>query len=366
MLSSRISKISRLALASAIILTTSIAPSQACTGLMLINKDGSLVAGRTVEFGLKLDASAAIVPRGYAFTGRTPAGDGMKYTAKYAAVGVYAFKDIKLMDGVNEAGLVAGAFYLPTFASYAAVTTENQSKGVAPAEFPNYLLTQFASVAEVRQAIQSGAVVITPTLEPGWGPAPPPFHFAVYDKTGASIVIEPINGKLVIHENPNGSIANSPNFQWHQTNLRNYMSVGPKDVDTATIGKVKLEKLGAGNGMFGVPGDFTPTSRFVRATLFSAYAPPAANAEAGINQVFHLLNNFDIPMGFQDAGGYYDHTEVTTARDPQNQRYYYRTYNDQTIRMIDMKQVDLNAKEIKHFRIDESNQPIVNMSSKFK
>ena len=103
-----------------------------------------------------------------------------------------------------------------------------------------------------------------------------------------------------------------------------------------------------------------------RATLFTVYAEPSPSAKEGINQIFHLCNNFDIPKGFSRAGGYFDYTEITTARDPQNQRYYYRTYNDQTIRMIDMKQVDLNAKEIKHFRIDESNQPIVNMSSKFK
>lgn len=117
-----ISKLGRVVLASATILATSVAPSQACTGLMLTNEDGTFVSGRTVEFGIKIDASAAMVPRGYSFTGQTPAGDGLKYTAKHAAVGVYAYTDVKLMDGINDAGLVAGAFYLPTFASYRPVT----------------------------------------------------------------------------------------------------------------------------------------------------------------------------------------------------------------------------------------------------
>ena len=366
MQSSYIKKIGRAALACATILTTAITPVQACTGLMLINKDGSLVAGRTVEFGLKIDASAAIVPRGYAFTGRTPTGDGLKYTAKYAAVGVYSFKDIKLMDGINEAGLVAGAFYLPTFASYTTVTPENQSKGLSPAEFPNWLLTQFASVDEVRNAIQSGAAIITPAVEPAWGATPPPFHYSVYDKTGASIVIEPIDGKLVIHDNPLGTITNSPKFDWHLTNLRNYMTLNPNNVDKKKLGKLQLQALGAGNGMWGLPGDFSPTSRFVRAALFSANAIPSANAEEGINQIFHLLNNFDIPMGIARDNGSDDHTEITTARDPQNLRYYFKSYNDQTIRMVDMKKLDLNAKEIKHFRVDESSQPIVDMSAKLK
>lgn len=370
MLSSKFSKIGRVALASATILTTSIAPAQACTGLMLVNKDGSMVAGRTVEFGTKIDASAAMVPRGYVFTGKTPAGDGLKYTAKYAAVGVYAFKDVKLMDGINEAGLVAGAFYLPTYASYTPVTTENQSKGLAPVEFPNWLLTQFATVDEVRKAIESGAAIITPTASDGWGPTAPPFHYVVYDKTGAAIVIEPIDGKLVVHENPLGTVTNSPTFDWHMTNLRNYITLNPNNVNKAKIGKVELQAFGLGNGMWGLPGDFSPTSRFVRAALFSANAIPSANAQEGITHIFHVLNNFDIPKGIgrdkSDGTISADYTQLTTARDPQSLRFYYKSYDDQTIRMIDMKKLDLDAKEIKHFRADESNTPIVDMSANLK
>jgi choloylglycine hydrolase len=366
MILSRVSKLGRVALASTILLATSMAPSQACTGMMLINKDGSIVAGRTVEFSIPLKASAALIPRGYAFTGETPAGDGLKYTAKFAAVGVYSFDDVKLMDGINEAGLVAGAFYLPTFATYTDVTPQNQSKGLAPAEFPNWLLTQFGSVAEVRQAIESGSVIITPTVKPGWGAAPPPFHFAVYDKTGASIVIEPIAGKLVVHDNPLGTITNSPNFQWHMTNLRNYIAVGVNNIDKGKIGKLELQALGAGNGMLGIPGDLSPPSRFVRAAFFSATAVQSPNAEEGVKQLFHLLNNFDIPRGMARSDGVADYTEVTTARDPQNLRFYWRSYNDQTIRMIDMKQLDLNGKVIKHFVADEGSTPVRDMSAKLK
>ena len=46
-----VSKLGRVVLASATILATSVAPSQACTGLMLTNEDGTFVSGPTVEFG---------------------------------------------------------------------------------------------------------------------------------------------------------------------------------------------------------------------------------------------------------------------------------------------------------------------------
>ena len=325
--------------------------------------------GRTVEFGIEIDASIAMVPRGYAFTGQTPAGSGLNYTAKHAAVGVYAYTDVKIMDGINDAGLVAGAFYLPTYAAYTPVTAENQAKGVSPAEFPNWLLTQFATVDEVRKAIEGGDVIVTPTVLPGWGATPPPFHYVVYDKTGASIVIEPIGGKLVIHDNPLGVVTNSPTFDWHMTNLRNYITLNPNNVAKGNIGKLELQAFGMGNGMWGLPGDFSPPSRFVRAALFSANAIPSDNADAGIAHVFHILNNFDLPKGIartnEDGTVSADYTQMTTARDPQNLRFYYKTYEDQTVRMVDMKQLNLDAKDILKFPT-ASAQAIVDMSSSMK
>ena len=69
---------------------------------MLKTKDGSIVHGRTVEFGITIDTSIAVVPRDYTFVGQAPKGDGLKYTSKYAAVGAIAFTGVKLLDGLNE------------------------------------------------------------------------------------------------------------------------------------------------------------------------------------------------------------------------------------------------------------------------
>lgn len=369
MKTSTISKLGRVVLASATLLATTIAPSQACTGMRLTNKDGTTVSGRTVEFGIEIDINAGMIPRGQAFTGQTPAGDGMKYTAKHGVVGLYAYTDVKIMDGLNDAGLMAGAFYFRTVAGYTPVTADNQAKGLSPAEFPNWILTQFGSVEEVRKAVEAGDVVITPTVLNGWGAEPPPFHYAVYDKTGAAIVIEPIDGKLVIRDNPLGVMSNAPSFDWHMTNLRNYITVQPNNVQSGKIGPVELQAFGLGNGMWGIPGDFNPTSRFVRAALFSANAIPSDNAEEGIPHLFHVLNNFDIPKGIgraEDQGQFTaDYTQATVARDAFNMRYFYRTYKDQTIHMIDLKKVDFDAKQIQTFST-VSDQPIVDATAKFK
>ena len=127
------------------------------------------------------------------------------------------------------------------------MTPDNQSKALSPADFPNWLLTQFGSVDEVRKAVESGAVVIAPTVLDGWGPVAPPFHYVVYDKTGASLVIEPVGGKLVVNDNPLGVLTNSPSFDWHMTNLRNYIALNPRNVPAVKIDGDDLQGARSGH-----------------------------------------------------------------------------------------------------------------------
>jgi len=344
--------------------------ADACTGIMLRNADGTIVHGRTLEFGLVVEVTQAIVPRGYEFVGKVPGGPGMKYKAKYGCLGSCTFKDVAIADGMNEKGLTVGAFYFPTFAQYTNITDDNRAKGLSPVDFPNWILTQFATIAEVRAAIEAGDAVIAPTVLEGWGPQPPPFHYVVFDKTGACIVIEPIDGKLKIFNNPLGVLTNSPSFDWHMTNMRNYIALNPRNVPPVEVDGVKLQAFGQGSGMLGLPGDFTPPARFVRAAVFSATAIPSPNVDAGILHVFHILNNFDIPVGVAretDKAGvvHTDYTQFTVARDPQNLRYYYKSYDDQTIRMVDLRKFDLNAKEVKKLS-PRGAQTIVDMSAEAK
>lgn len=341
--------------------------TEACTGIKLIAKDGALVHGRTLEFGVYVDITAIVVPRGYAFRGTTPNGPGLSYTSKYAAVGAMAFDDPAMMDGLNEKGLAVGTFYFPEYAGYTQITAENQAKALSPVEFPNWILTQFATVEEVKAALKD--VVIAPTITKSWGPTPAPFHYIVFDKAGNGLVIEPIDGKFVTYDDKLGTFTNSPTFGWHRTNLRNYLNLTPFNAKPVTLNGVTLTPFGQGSGMVGLPGDFTPPSRFVRAAIFSTTALPSATAEESIFQLFHILNQFDIPVGVarEKVGDvlYTDETLLTCARDPQALKYYFRTYNDQGIKVVDLNQFDLNAKTLKTLKVSGDPQS-TNVSSQFK
>jgi choloylglycine hydrolase len=303
------------------------------------------------------------VPRGFSFTAQTPRGTGLTYKAKYAALGVIAFDEPAIVDGMNEKGLSVGVFYFPHYAGYADASAQN---ALSPLDFSNWLITQFASVDEIKRALPS--VSIVPTVYKQWGPAAPPFHYVVYEASGRCIVIEPVAGQLVVHDNPLGVVTNSPTFDWHLTNLNNFVHLSPFNVAPKRIAGVDFVPFGQGSGMIGLPGDFSPPSRFVRAALFSLDALATPDNRTAVLQAFHLLNQFDMPVGIirEKVGAVLrtDRTLATAVRDPKSLTYYFRTYEDQSIRSVDLKKFDPNGSQLLRCSV-RSEQPIRDVSADF-
>lgn len=322
-----------------------------CTGIELFADDGSAVNGRTFEFGTPLNLSIKIIPRGYAFLGTLPDDTGgLTYRVKYGAVGATSFDDIAVIDGINEKGLSVAAFYFPSFAQYAPLSPANKIKAVSPTEFANWILTQFATVNEVKASINHGDVAIVSTKPKGW-PGLPPLHYIVYDNSGKSIVIEPTKGRLRIYDNPIGAFSNAPSFGWHLTNLSNFVNFSPINPGPSHIDRDYLKKFVDAINLHGLPGDFSSPSRFIRAAVFSVEATPASKSQGAVLQAFHLLNQFDIPIGTSKSTttgkSFVGATIATTVKDSANIKYYYRTSDDQAVRVIDLTKINMNDKTVK-------------------
>ncbi len=339
--------------------------AEACTGIRLTAVDGTVVHARTLEFAIDLHSDVLVSPRGCERVGITPDGkDGLKWKAKYASVGANGVGLPVIIDGLNEAGLAAGLFYFPTTAGYPPYAPDHAAKTIAPWQLGSWILDNFATVDEVKANI--GSILVAATVLKQWGFSPP-VHAVVHDSSGKSIVIEYVAGKLNVYDNPLGVITNSPGFDWHMTNLRNYVNFSIENHPPVQLGSVKLEPFGQGSGMLGMPGDFTPPSRFVRAVAFSqSVLQPQTGTEAVLT-AFHILNNFDIPKGSareaeKDEHGNIlaDYTLWTAASDLKAKQYYFRTYDDSRIRMVDLTKINLDAKDIVTFSMkgEETFQPL--------
>jgi len=366
-----IRKISVAALSAALILATS--PSFACTGISLKAGDGAAIRGRTLEFGFPMQSKIIVVPAGKEMSGTLPdGGKGLIYTSRYAFVGANALNLPVILDGINDQGLSVGLFYFPGYAKYTEVTDENKSRAIAPQEFGAWALANFATVDEVREAVKN--IVVVPTPAPGLGSpqgAVAGAHFFLQDKSGKSLAVEPVDGTLKVHDAPLGVMTNAPTYDWHMTNLSNYINLSVNDVDQTKVGGVTIPAFGAGTGLLGLPGDFTPPSRFVRAVVYSKAAVPNQTAEDAVFAAFHILNQFDIPKGsvMNSAVGEPtpEITEWTSVADLKNLRWYFRTREDQSIRMVDLKEaVDAAKGEIATIEMEGTRQPYANVSAALK
>jgi choloylglycine hydrolase len=320
-----------------------------CTGITLRPKDGSVIFARTLEFASDLKSNVIIIPRDMAFVG-TALGDkpGLHWTGKYGIVGMNAFGLPAIADGLNEKGLHIGVFYFPGFAKYQAVTEQDVPRTLAPQELAGYLLGTCATADEAVEAAKNVKVAEIVFKEFGFVL---PVHFIVTDNTGKSAVLEYVGGELRTYRNPLGVMSNSPTFDWHMINLGNYVNLSVSNVPKLDLTGNQVKGLGQGSGMLGLPGDFTPPSRFVRAVAFSQSALPAASAKDGVVQAFHILNQFDIPKGaargMENGEAVADYTLWTSTSDLTNCRYYFRTFSNSRIRVVNLKTVDFTAKEVK-------------------
>ena len=269
--------------------------SRACTGITLRAKDGAVVFGRTMEWGpFDLRSRLIIIPRGYAFHSQlADHKPGLAWKAKYGVAGVDGVGKEIVIDGMNETGLQVGLFYHPGTAVYQKFDPARANESLAPTDVGTYLLTTCKSVDEARQVLQKARVV--PVIEESLGIVAE-VHYIVTEPNGKAMVIEYINGEPTFFDAPLGVITNSPSYDWHQTNLRNWVNLSAVAIPEKKIADLDFKPLGAGSGMIGLPGDFTPPSRFVRAVAFSQAARPTETGAETIYELFRILDNFNVPV----------------------------------------------------------------------
>lgn len=324
-------------------------PSHACTALTLLSEDGSAVQARTMEWGaFDMEPAMLVIPQNYSFEGELPDGTtGLTWKSQFGAMGINALGKPLLADGINEKGLAVSMLYLPGFAEYQPYTIETASRSISQNQLALWVLTNCASIADLRYKLP--AIRVVPVPEESIGGIPAPFHLMVTDRHGKNVVVEYTKGELQIFDNPVGVLTNSPDFSWHLTNLGNYVMLGIGDVEPITVGDLEIRPLGAGSGMLGLPGDYTPPSRFVRVAAMRNSVPALETGGRAVEEAFRILNNFDIPIG--TMGGNHDpailgDTQWTSAMDTQSLHYYYRTMNNHRIRVVDLNTIDFSGSEI--------------------
>ncbi|MBY5948448.1 linear amide C-N hydrolase [Photobacterium rosenbergii] len=349
--------------------------ANACTGARLIADDGAVVYGRTLEWdSFDLKSRVSITPRGHQFTGTTPEGlNGKQWQGKYGYVSLDTLEKDIYVDGMNEKGLAVGLYYHPDFAKYMDYQPEQAAGTITATDLIPYLLSQFETVDEVKAAMEELQIVAV--VQPELG-IPVPAHWMVTEPSGKAIAIEILDGEVRIFENPLGIITNAPNFDWHMTNLRNYIQVSGNAHPAKKAEGLEFSALGGGSGMLGLPGDQTPVSRFVRLAAWTQTARDMESTEDATYELFRILDNYNVPLGSAEGtgtvaraleDGMRSATLWTSAWDLENKTLSYHTQYNRRVRTLNFDAIDFSdtVGGIKKIQMDiEKKQDVEDISNR--
>src|SRR5699024_6388945 len=102
------------------------------------------------------------------------------------------------------------------------------------------------------------------------------------------------------------------------------------NVEERSFNGTSVSKLGQGTGMLGLPGDFTPPSRFVRSAFFVSETPKDLERKDAVLEAFRILSQADIPTGavVDPKNGYKDETLYTGIMDTNKKAYFVKCHDN--------------------------------------
>ncbi|MFC4624043.1 linear amide C-N hydrolase [Daeguia caeni] len=274
------------------IAASTVSVADACTRLVYLGANNHVITGRSMDWRTDVGTNLWVFPRGMERSGEAGP-NSIKWTSKYGSVIATGY-DVSTTDGMNEKGLVANLLWLaeskyPEF-------DDSKGPGLTIAAWAQYVLDNFATVAEAVDALEKEPFVIVTDKVPGMDRLAT-LHLSISDASGDSAIIEYIDGKQVIHHSRDYQVmTNSPIFE-KQLALNSYW-----------------KEIG---GTVFLPGTNRASDRFARASFYVNAIPKTENVKEAIASVFGVTRNVSVPYG------------ITTPDQPNISSTRWRTVSDQ-------------------------------------
>lgn len=295
--------------------------------------------GRTLDYEFSYGDQITITPRNYPFHFRHA---GVIDT-HFAIIGMaHVAENYPLYyDAINEKGLGMAGLNFVGNAAYADVKPGLDN--IAQFEFIPWILSQCASVADVRTLLSRMNLVNTPFSKQF---PLAQLHWIISDKE-ESITVESMSDGLHIYDNPVGVLTNNPPFPQQMFQLNNYMHLSPKQPANTFADDLALSAYSRGMGALGLPGDLSSASRFVRVAFTRMNARSGDSELESVSQFFHILGSVDQQRGCCEvADGKYEITLYTSCCNATKGIYYYTTYENHQITAVDMKRENLDSRTL--------------------
>lgn len=316
-----------------------------CTALSIKSKNNKYFFGRNMDLAYNFNQSVMLIPRNYKYKDKVT---GNMITNNRAIIGIGTIIDDHpaIADAMNENGLACAGLNFEGYAYFEKDIVKGKIN-IAPYDFIQWVLSKHDTVDEVKNEIKDIELVDVPINDKT---PVPTLHWMIADKTGKSIVVEKTKNKFAVYDNTVGVLTNNPTFDWHLTNLNEYIKIKPNQPKETKWSNQELKALGVGAGTLGIPGDFASVSRFIRIAYIRSNMPNIEDNIIAITQFFHMLDYVKmVKGGVITEDGLGDLTLYSSCMDQENGIYYYKTYDNNRINAIDMNKENLDGYKIKLF-----------------
>lgn len=314
-------------LAGALSLST-ISSAIACTRVVYLGANDQVITARSMDWKSDITSNLWVLPRGMARSGEAGP-NSLRWTSRYGSV-VTSGYDISTTDGVNEAGLSANLLWLvesqyPKF--------DDKSKpGLTIAAWAQYVLDNFATVAEAVKALEQQPFTIISDSVPGEDRLTT-LHLSMSDASGDSAIVEYIGGRQVIHHSRSYQVmTNSPLFD-QQLALNSYW-----------------KQIG---GTVMLPGTNRAADRFARASFYINAVPQDQEPNKALASVFSVIRNVSVPYGLTTPGEpNISSTRWRTVFDHKRKLYFFESALTPNTFWVDLNALNFSRDSGKVMKLD--------------
>lgn len=295
--------------------------------------------GRNLDIEFSYGEKVIITPRKYPFKFN----NSEKYQSHNAIIGIgIAKNDTPLyFDATNEKGLSMAALNFPVYCRYN--DCSNNATNIASFEVIPYILSECSNTTEAKKLL-TGVNITNASFSRDLPPTS--LHWLISDGK-SSATIEQTESGLKIYDNPTGVLTNSPTFDIQLFSLNNFMALSCKQAENIFSDKLNFLKYSNGMGAIGLPGDFSSTSRFVRACFLKFNSACGSAYEDALNQFFHILESVKQIEGCTLLeNGKYEKTIYSSCCNTDKGIYYYKTYNNSQITAVSMNNENLDSETL--------------------
>lgn len=306
-----------------------------CTALSLLTHDHYF--GRTLDLECSLGESVIITPRRFPLSFRF--GETITEHPAIIGAGVVRGGYPLYYDAANEHGLAIAGLNFPGCAKYQRTGGTQNAASVASFELIPWILGKCRTAHEAKALLERTCVcdaAFSRELPPS------PLHWMIADRDFCFIA-EPLADGLMLHDNPAGVMTNSPAFDYHMIRLRDFMGLSPDAPQNTFAPSLPLTPYSRGAGAMGLPGDWSSSSRFIRAAYLRAHSVCEKTEEASVSQFFHILDAVFHVRGSVRVNGRQEITQYAACCNTQKGVYYYTTYENRAVTAVDLRAEDISS-----------------------